>query len=139
MQPKPRVIDQASYARLPKHWQEYIDLRGGFLKEQFIPIVVVSFLDGSHCFFLDAFLVRDKDRQEVALFAENSGYLVLDATKLKHAGQLDPIYHAVPVKNVVDKEETLKIAALARLEMNQETVSVMTGKLNQVLGYFELI
>lgn len=70
------------FDRLPEHWKTYISEKDWFQLEQFNSHVWIQFEDGSHCFFNYAFLVKDEERREIAVFTEHCGYYVFSSTGL---------------------------------------------------------
>jgi hypothetical protein len=77
------VIDKF-FNNLPKHWQDYIKKNNWFDLSQFNSFVSIQFEDGSNMFFNYAFLVRDEQREEIAVFTEHCGYYVFPTRGLEH-------------------------------------------------------
>ena len=73
-------VIKSCYNLLPKHWQDWIATEQWFSLNQFSSTVYVQFEDGSHCLFMYAFVVEDKERRELAVFTEHSGYYVFPNT-----------------------------------------------------------
>ena len=82
--------------QLPQHWKDWIAEKksGGCLSAyDFNTSVSVLFEDGSHVFFDNAFLVPDRNRNELVVFTEHCGYHIfpLKGSKwalLKQAGEV---------------------------------------------------
>lgn len=76
------------YDNLPQHWQDYIKDKDWFQLHQFNNYVWIDFADGSHCFFNYAFMVRDDERKELAVFTEHCGYYVFSLVGLENYRQM---------------------------------------------------
>ncbi|MFC1834097.1 hypothetical protein ACFL2Q_05100 [Thermodesulfobacteriota bacterium] len=102
------------FNRLPKHWQEWInmyakDKSGGEYDtlnyRDFTGYVHLKFPDGSYAFFEYAFCVEYEERQELAVFTEHCGYHVFPLPDLQYSSYVDAPAPVLPVK----KREKRKI------------------------------
>jgi hypothetical protein len=64
------------YDNLPEYWKQRIAKENWFELSQFSNSIMIFLEDGGSCYFNNAFIVEDKERRELAVFTEHSGYYV---------------------------------------------------------------